>query len=153
MRRILIAAMGLCLLLPDALAAKPAGRKADGTSYRILIVNDKKLLAREIGRALVQEGFDVVGYADDGPEGVSRYRDLKPRPDLVLLAVRMEPMDGVTTMGRLRRIDGKVKTLVTCVAADEALAKNAFLLGASDYLILPAERSLILEKIAAILER
>lgn len=152
MRKILVPAVLLCLLASVPLAAQ-AGRKPGGGSYGILIVNDKKALARELGNALVKEGFTVAAYCDDGPQGVSRYRDLRPRPDLVLLAVRMERMDGITALGRMRKIDGKVKALVTCVAADEELAKKAVLLGAADYLVLPAERSLILEKIAAILAR
>jgi DNA-binding response OmpR family regulator len=152
-RKSLAVLLGLTLLAPCLLRARPAGLREDGKPYSILIINDRKALAREVGGALIKEGFTVAGYADGGWAGVNRYRDLRPRPDLVLIAVRMAPMDGATTLAKLRGIDGPVKTLMTCVAADEGLAKDAFLLGASDYLILPAERSLLLEKILTILRR
>lgn len=153
MRQSVAVVLGICLLLPCFLWARPAGLREDGKPYGVLIINDKKALAREIGNALRQEGFLVAGYADDGPSGVNRYRELKPRPDLVLIAVRMTPMDGATTLAKLRGIDRTVKALVTCVATDEGLAKKAVLLGAADYLVLPMERSDLLEKIMAVLRR
>ena len=61
---------------------------------RTLLVEDETLLRTLLRRGLEESGgFDIVGEAADGVEGMRLSKALKP--DLVLLDIRLPEMDGV----------------------------------------------------------
>jgi signal transduction histidine kinase len=62
----------------------PAGGRA-GTS--VLVVEDERLVARDIGRMLLELGYEVAGYAVTSTEALEKARATKP--DLVLMDVRL----------------------------------------------------------------
>jgi two-component system, NarL family, response regulator LiaR len=101
---------------------------------RVLIVDDHAIVRRGI-RALLEaeEGFEVVGEAQDGQEALERIRTLDP--DVVLLDLLMPRMDGIEVTRRLKAEDGRVRILVlTSFAADDKVFP-AIRAGASGYLL------------------
>ncbi|MFM7076380.1 MAG: response regulator transcription factor [Planctomycetaceae bacterium] len=101
---------------------------------RVMLVDDHPVLRLGLASVLsTGHGFSIVAEAEDGPTALDRYRSL--RPDVVLLDVSMERMDGIDT---LRRLLGefpaaRVIMLTSSKAPqDEALALAA---GAMGYLV------------------
>lgn len=101
---------------------------------RVMLVDDHPVLRLGLASVLsTSHGFSIVAEADDGPTALERYRT--HRPDVVLLDVSMERMDGIDT---LRRLLGefpaaRVIMLTSSKAPqDEALALAA---GAAGYLV------------------
>jgi DNA-binding NarL/FixJ family response regulator len=66
----------------------------------LLIVDDHEDFRRSAETLLELEGFDVVGFAEDGPSALSAVAAL--RPDVVLLDVQLPGMDGFEVVRQLR---------------------------------------------------
>jgi DNA-binding NarL/FixJ family response regulator len=66
----------------------------------LLIVDDHEDFRRSAETLLELEGFDVVGFAEDGPSALSAVAEL--RPDVVLLDVQLPGMDGFEVVRQLR---------------------------------------------------
>ncbi len=72
---------------------------------RVLAVDDQAIFLRALRDLIAASpGFELVGQASSGAEGLALAERLKP--DLVLLDVRMPGMDGVETAGRLLARNG-----------------------------------------------
>lgn len=100
---------------------------------RILIVDDHPLTRDALAALLIQQGFDVVGEAEDGEQAIAQAETLQP--DLVLLDLTMPGMDGLTALPRIREQApaSEVVVLTASDAEDNLLA--AIRAGASGYLL------------------
>ncbi|MFW2383486.1 MAG: response regulator [Acidimicrobiales bacterium] len=81
------------------------------TDVRVLIVDDQ-LPFREASRMVVEltDGFEVVGEAQNGEEGVALASGLAP--DLVLMDVQMPGIDGLEATRRMMALDDPPHVLV-----------------------------------------
>jgi DNA-binding NarL/FixJ family response regulator len=82
----------------------PQDRCRDGLAVapvKVLAVDDQEVFL-QVARELIAaaKGFEQVGEASSGAEGIKLAVEL--RPDLVLVDVRMPGMDGVETTRRIR---------------------------------------------------
>jgi DNA-binding NarL/FixJ family response regulator len=69
---------------------------------RILIVDDHAVVREGLRTFLaLQEGFEIVGEAEDGEEAIERAEQLEP--DVILMDLVMPRLDGVSAMRELRR--------------------------------------------------
>ncbi|MFX0580750.1 response regulator [Nocardia nepalensis] len=109
----------------------------DGTlAVRVLIVDDERLVREGIAALLaLQPGIEVVGVAENGSDAIEL--DWDPRPDVVLMDVRMPGMDGVEAASILR---ARAKVLMLTTFDDDDYIVRALRAGASGYLLkdLPA---------------
>jgi DNA-binding NarL/FixJ family response regulator len=105
---------------------------------RVLIVDDHPVvrdgLAGIFGGA---DGFEVVGVAEDGAQGVQMTRALDP--DVVLMDLRMPKMNGVTAIRELAGARSRVLVLTTFDSDADVLP--AIEAGATGYLLKDAPRS------------
>jgi two-component system NarL family response regulator len=110
---------------------------------RILIVDDHALLVEGLCNMLRSRGFDVVGTAEDGQEGVEQA--LRLEPDLVLMDIRMPVCDGLaaTRLIKAQRPDMKIVVLTTS-AEDEDLFE-AIKSGACGYLLKSTKGAALIE--------
>ncbi len=122
--------------LGSRIVERDDGRRAGTTdeAIRVLIVDDHAIVRRGI-RALLEteEGFEVIGEAQDGQEALEKIEALNP--DVVLLDLLMPRMDGIEVTRRLRARDARARILVlTSFAADDKVFP-AIKAGASGYLL------------------
>jgi len=119
---------------------------ASSPPIRVMLVDDHPVLRVGLASVLTSShGFVIVGEADDGPGAVAMYRTI--RPDVVLLDVSMEPIDGIET---LRRLLGefpaaRVIMLTSSKAGGDVAASIAA--GARGYLVKTAPHEQIAEAI------
>jgi DNA-binding NarL/FixJ family response regulator len=100
---------------------------------RVLIVDDHPLTRDALAALLAQQGFDVVGEAEDGDTAISAAETLQP--DLVLLDLTMPGVDGLTALPRIReRAPASEVVVLTASDAEENLLA-AIRAGASGYLL------------------
>lgn len=97
---------------------------------KVLIVDDSRLVRLTIKTILDRaEGFEVVGEAENGREGVDLARELNP--DVVTLDIEMPVMNGIECLRRLRIISpAKVIVLSSLTHPASPKAVEARLVGA-----------------------
>ncbi len=131
----------------------PEGIKADGTKYRVLIIDDSLFVAKQLGQILTSEGYEVVATAADGKEGLDKYKELCPNVDLVTIDITMPKMDGITALEQIMAFDKNAKVIMVSALGKEELVKKSLLLGAKNYIIKPLDRKKVLERISASLNK
>ena len=115
----------------------------------VLIVEDDKNIQSLLQMYLEKEGYAVT-VADDGGQGLTKFRSIKP--DLVLLDVMMPVMDGWTVC-KMIRADYQTP-IIMLTAKSETDDKVAGLrYGADDYITKPFEMKEVLARIEAVLRR
>jgi two-component system, NtrC family, nitrogen regulation response regulator NtrX len=110
-------------------------------SRRVLIVDDEAGIRAALGQLLEYEGYEVEAVAN-GREGLAAYQEF--RPQLVFLDVKMEGMDGLETLKRLRDADPAAVVVMISGHATIQDAVSATHLGAYDILEKPLDTDRIL---------
>lgn len=83
----------------------------------ILLVDDDSDLLENTAYMIKSLGYDVV-TAEDGLEGVSKYKEIKP--NLTLMDVKMPKMDGYDAFFKIKQFDPEAKViLITAYSIDE----------------------------------
>src|SRR5262249_48831648 len=92
------------------------------TQAKILIVEDERVVARDIQKRLHRVGYTVAGITAFGEEAVRVAQDL--RPDLVLMAIRLQgSVDGVDAAEQIRSRCQLPVVYLTAYADDNTLQR------------------------------
>ncbi len=120
-------------MVHDSLVGTASAADKSDVTERVLIVDDHPLTRDALAALLVQQGFDVVGEAEDGESAIVAAASLAP--DIVLLDLTMPGMDGLTALPMIREAapDSEVVVLTASDAEENLLA--AIRSGASGYLL------------------
>ena len=132
---------------PSINERQPEGLKESGDSYRVLIVDDSMFVTKQISQILTSEGFEVVGSATDGAQGVEKYKELYPNIDLVTMDITMPKMDGVTALEKILEFDKEARIVMISALGKQDLVKKSLMIGAKNYIVKPLDRAKVLERI------
>jgi two-component system nitrogen regulation response regulator NtrX len=110
-------------------------------SRRVLIVDDEKGIREALKQVLEYEEIEVQTCAS-GHEGLRVYPEF--RPHLVFLDVKMEGMDGLETLKRVRELDPHAQVVMISGHGTIQTAVEATQLGAYDFLEKPLDTDRIL---------
>ncbi|MBP5251315.1 MAG: response regulator [Treponema sp.] len=130
----------------------PEGVKLDGTKFRVLVVDDSMFVAKQLTQILTSDGYEIVATAQDGKDGVDKYKELCPNVDLVTMDITMPRMDGITALEQIIAFDKNARVVMVSALGKEELVKKSLLSGAKNYIVKPLDRKKVLERIAAALK-
>lgn len=102
---------------------------------RVLVIDDSPMVFKAIKRALEPEGFELIGQAFNGQEGLKMIYDNKP--DVIVLDITMPVMDGLETAENIYRKNPEAKVLMLSAMGDEELLKKAKRIGVKAFLTKP----------------
>jgi two-component system, NarL family, nitrate/nitrite response regulator NarL len=118
---------------------------------RVLVIDDHPLFRRGVRQLLDIEGrFEVVGETSTGREGVALALQLQP--DLILLDLNMDGMDGNATLQALRAGGCTARIAILTVSDKEQDLVTALRAGADGYLLKDSEPEELLRQFQQILE-
>ena len=137
---------------PNINSKQPEGLNPMDEPYRVLIIDDSMFVQKQIGQILTSEGFEVVGTANDGLEGLEKYKSLYPNVDIVTMDITMPRLDGVSSLAKIIEFDKDAKVIMISALGKEDLVKNALISGAKNYIVKPLNRKKVLERISAALQ-
>jgi DNA-binding NarL/FixJ family response regulator len=102
-------------------------------TIRVLLADDHRMLREGLRRSLTEEGFDIVGEAENGEEAVRLASEL--RPEVVLMDVSMPELDGVGATKLIRQDPDGPQVIMLTMHADKEVLADAIRAGASGYLV------------------
>jgi two-component system, response regulator PdtaR len=117
---------------------------------RIVIAEDEAIIRLDLREMLEEEGFEVVGEANDGHRAIELARE--QRPDLCILDIKMPGMDGIRAAEIITR-ERIAPVLILTAFSQRDLAHQAAQAGAMAYLVKPFQKSDLLPAIEVALER
>ncbi|MBU4630952.1 response regulator transcription factor (plasmid) [Pseudomonas sp. BF61] len=100
-------------------------------STKVLIVDDHPVIRLAIRSALKEIGYSTVGETADGVDALQMIKSLKP--DIVILDIGLEKMDGLTVLQRIFREKLDTRVLVFTSQIKDTYATRCFQAGASGY--------------------
>jgi DNA-binding NarL/FixJ family response regulator len=110
---------------------------------RVLVVDDHAVVRRGLFAFLEgEEDIEVVGDAEDGEQALDVLAQLDAdgrRPDVVLMDIQMEPVDGIESTRRIRARYQDVEVVALTSFGDEQRVHAAVRAGASGYLLKDAD--------------
>lgn len=115
---------------------------------RVLLVDDHEMVRLGVSSYLsIQDDIEVVGEAEDGNQGVQKALEL--RPDVILMDLVMEVMDGIEATKQIMAAWPEAKILIVTSYIDDEKVFPALQAGASGYLLKTSSASEIAQAIRA----
>lgn len=138
-------------VLTDPATADDArgARRRRGSPVTIVLVEDHALV-REGLRLIVETepGLEIIGEAAD-PESAFEVIE-RTGPGVVLVDLTLGPLDGIPFLRRLSVRFPGIRTLAVTMHSDGETVRQAFLAGASGYVVKGASRAELLSAIRAV---
>ena len=105
---------------------------------KIIVVEDERIVARDLARQLTDLGYDVVATAYSGEEAVEKVGEV--HPDLVLMDIVLTgAMDGIQAAEKITALSGTPVVYLTSYADDKTFGR-AKLTSPSGYILKPVEK-------------
>jgi two-component system, chemotaxis family, chemotaxis protein CheY len=124
-------------LKPNTVLSIKAPEVNSGVGKRILIVDDAIFMRMIIKKVIVEAGYEVVGEAGDGAEGIEMYKQLKP--DLVTMDNTMPEMSGINALKAIREFDPNARVIICTAIGQKFLIREALEAGAVNFIVKPFE--------------
>ncbi|SFJ32705.1 MULTISPECIES: response regulator transcription factor [Amycolatopsis] len=115
----------------------------------ILLIEDDPLVRRGLQLALSRHGHDVH-TAETGEDGLRALRETPA--DLVVLDLMLPGIDGIEVCRRIRA-DGEVPVIMLTARGDDYDVVGGLAAGADDYVVKPAQPTVLDARIRAVLRR
>jgi len=116
---------------------------------RLMIVDDHEVVRMGLKAALeIEDDFAVVAEAGNGKDAIEKAR--AHRPDIVLMDVRMDGMDGIEACREIRSELPDTRVLMLTSFAEEETVVAALLAGAAGYVLKNVARARLLEALRSV---
>ena len=113
--------------------------------YRVVIADDEVLIRMYIREILENNGYEVVGEAENGAQAVEKYKELSP--DLVTMDITMPEMDGISAVKEIMKINKGAKVVMCSAMGQQAMVIDAIQAGAKDFIVKPFQPDRVIEAI------
>jgi two-component system chemotaxis response regulator CheY len=114
-------------------------------SRTLLVTDDAAIIREMIKDVAIQAGWTIAGEAADGQQAIDRYRQL--RPDAVTLDMVMPRRDGLYALRGIMEFDPEARVLVVSALEQKPVLREAFKLGAYDFLVKPFDRKALVQSL------
>lgn len=119
---------------------------------KVFLVEDEVVIRNGIKNCIdwEKEGFEFVGEASDGELAYPQI--LKTKPDVLITDIKMPFMDGIELSKLVKEKFPDIRIVIVSGYDEFEYAREAILLGATDYLLKPVSAEKLVETLAKIKE-
>jgi len=101
---------------------------------KLLVVDDEQDICDFVKNFFQERGYDVL-TATSGDEALEIVK--KDKPDMVLLDIKMQGMDGIAALKHIKELDRSIKVVMVTALEDQEKMNEACKLGATEYITKP----------------
>lgn len=113
---------------------------------KVLIVDDAAFMRGNIKQMLSNNGYEVIGEAENGLEGVRKYKELSP--DIVTMDITMPEMSGIQAVQEIRKINPRAKIIMVSAMGQQNFVLEAIKSGATGFVVKPFKEEQIMKAIS-----
>jgi two-component system chemotaxis response regulator CheY len=115
----------------------------------VLLVDDAAFMRASIRIMLERNGFEVVGEAENGLEGIVKYKELSP--DIVTMDITMPELGGIEALKVIKQYDPKAKIIMVSAMGQEPMVMDAVVSGAKSFIVKPFKEELVVQTLNKVL--
>ena len=112
----------------------------------VLIVDDATFIRVQLKNLLEQNGFEVVGEAENGKVALKKILELKP--DIVTLDITMPEMDGITCMAEIKKMAYMPSVIMVSAIGQESYVQKAIMSGARGFIVKPYKAEVVISQLS-----
>ncbi|AQR90692.1 response regulator [Clostridium saccharobutylicum] len=116
---------------------------------RVLIVDDAAFMRVTLKSMLENNGFEVVGEAENGIIGVQKYVELNP--DVVTMDITMPEMSGIDALKEMKKINPNVKVVMISAMGQDMLIRESVIAGAKSFIVKPFKEEFMVKTLTQVL--
>lgn len=115
---------------------------------RVLIVDDAAFMRLSIRTLLENNGFEVVGEAENGVTAIEKYKLYKP--DLVTMDITMPEMTGIEAVKAIKLFDPSAKIVMVTAMGQESMVMDAIMNGAKSFIVKPFKDEQVIQTLKSL---
>ncbi|WP_461206291.1 response regulator [Clostridium sp. DL1XJH146] len=115
------------------------------SNVNVMLIDDHILFVEGLKYMLEISGINIVEYFNNGIEAVKRISEFVP--DVILLDIFMEGLDGIETLKQIKQMKPEIKIIILTTSDEEKNIYKAIKYGASGYFLKSSNSSEIVEAI------
>lgn len=116
---------------------------------RILIVDDAILIRLMLKDILENNGYAVVGEADESDQAFEIYQET--HPDLVTMDITLTSSNGIDAIRNILNYDNNARIIVISALEQKKVIMDALKCGAKDFIIKPFEEDRVINSVRNLL--
>ena len=117
----------------------------------LMVVDDSPFASKQIKDLVEENGYEVIGYAKNGEEGIRMYEEL--HPDIVIMDIIMPGIDGLETAEILLKKDPSATILMLSSLCDSGTLEEVKAIGLKYLIPKPWEDDVLLATLVILKSR
>lgn len=110
---------------------------------RVLIADDATFMRLMLKQMLSQNGFEVVGEAENGEVAVDKYKEFKP--DIVTMDITMPNLNGIDALKMIMEFDSNAKVIMISAMGQEKMVRESIVCGAKSFVVKPFKEDQVIK--------
>lgn len=115
----------------------------------ILLVDDAAVMRMMLKKILVENGYEVVGEAENGQRAIDRYKELSP--NLVIMDITMPELNGIEATKGIKAVDPNALIIMCSAMGQQSMVIEAIQAGARDFIVKPFQQDRVVEAVKKVI--
>lgn len=138
---------------PNLNQKRADGFKANGKSYRVMVVEDNEFQRKLIVQILESEGYEVVATATNGSEAIQKFNKIEGGVDLLTTDLDMPILDGYALLYELNQKPNKPLVVFISEDTTKGVMTDLITMGIGDFILKPIQRRTLLDRVKAAMNK